>query len=172
MFALQLNALAWRWAALLCIALFTLSACGDDGEAQDQPSTTNNTNNTGGTTNGTTNNTTAPAGIVIEGTWESSFGGEEVIDEAAWNGVTIVEYDNAERFAITQNSPDAEFSPNQFNKLVWTPIVDDAFYYCFLEFNQETAEAAKNTTKMADATNPEASGCGDFSWTKLTRVNP
>ncbi len=168
MFALQLNALAWRWAALLCIALFTLSACGDeDADPQDQPGTTNNT---GGTTNNT-NNTTAPAGIEVEGSWASSFG-EEEIDEAAWSGVAIVEYDNTARYAITQNGPDAQFSPDKFNKLVWTPIVNDAFYYCFVEFNQDTAEAAKNTANVADATNPDEGGCGDFPWTKLTRINP
>jgi hypothetical protein len=80
-----------------------------------------------------------------------------------------VEFDNANHVAYTQNSLTATYGPGKFNKLVWTPIVGTAFYYCFVDFSLDSLAAAKATTKIADATNPDKSGCGGFSWTKLTK---
>ncbi len=107
--------------------------------------------------------------IEIAGTWSSNFGGTEVINESSWAEVPVVEYSNSDNFAVTRNPDDAEFNPGKFNKLVWTDPQNNSFYYCFVDFGRDTALAAKTSTHGADATNPEAGGCGMFSWTKLTR---
>jgi hypothetical protein len=110
--------------------------------------------------------------IEIAGTWESNFGGTEVIDSHGFTsfGSTspIIEYDNDDNTMITQNPCDAEFSPNAFNKIVWTEIVNDSFYYCTVDFGLDSAADARNSTMTADDSDPENEGCGGFAWTQLS----
>jgi hypothetical protein len=105
--------------------------------------------------------------IEIEGTWQSNFGDTEIIDSERWGALAILEYDNAENYAITQNPADFEWGPNLFNKSVWTEIQDGSFYYCLVDFSRDTADEARNTTNTADASDPESGGCGGFEWTRL-----
>jgi hypothetical protein len=104
--------------------------------------------------------------IEIEGEWLSNFGGTESIDSDTWGGA-VVEYDNQDNYAITQNASDAQYNPSLFNKLVWTEIEDGSFYYCFVDFGLATAADARNTAMTTDDSDPENSGCGGFSWTRL-----
>lgn len=110
----------------------------------------------------------AGADIEIAGSWESNFGSAEEIDGASWSGAHLVEFDNCENEAITQNPDDAEFSPGLYNRLVWTEPSDGTFYYCTVSFNLDSLEAARASTSTADASDPETTGCGDFSWTRLS----
>ncbi len=83
--------------------------------------------------------------------------------------LSVVEFDNDENFAITQNAADAEFDAEKFNKEVWTePDGDGVFYHCTVDYSLDTAEEARTTSETADDTDPESGGCGDFAWTKLT----
>jgi hypothetical protein len=112
-------------------------------------------------------------GIEIEGTWGSSFGGTETISDDAWASgdfVTIIaDYSNSENVAVTLNSDDAEFNPGKYNRIVWTEIADGSFHYCTTDFGLETLEDAQAASTVPDASDPDNSGCGGFSWTKLTR---
>ena len=107
--------------------------------------------------------------LEVLGTFDTSFGSEETVTAEAWGSAAIVAFDNDANFAITQNAEDAEFSPSAFNKLVWTePATDGSFYYCTVDFGLETQAAAEASEKTADDSDPDNSGCGGFSWTKLT----
>ena len=108
-------------------------------------------------------------GIEVAGTWETNFATTEVITEDEWNEAEIVEYDNAENVAITQNPDDAQHNPSTFSRLVWTDPQDGTFYYCTVAFNLATLEEAQGSTATADDTDLEGAGCGGFAWTKMTR---
>jgi hypothetical protein len=111
------------------------------------------------------------AQIELEGSWTGEFGDEE-ISSASWNGATLVEFDNAENTAITQNAEAAAFDPGKFNKLVWTEPRNDSFYYCTVDYGLDSADAAAATAKTADEDDLEGVGCGGFPWSYLTRVAP
>jgi hypothetical protein len=125
-----------------------------------------------------TDEDTSIAAIEVAGDYDSNFGGTEAITSDIWSitypgseaiVTTVIEYDNDENFAVTQNPDDAEFDASLFNKNVWTePAEDGSFYYCTVTYGEETAEAARNTDQTADDTDPANGGCAGFSWTKLT----
>jgi len=110
--------------------------------------------------------------IEVQGTWLSSFDTTETISSDAWNTQEIVLFDNAENLAVTQNTADAEFDPGKFNKNVWTEPEAGSFHYCTVAFGVDTAALAEAAANTANATDPESGGCGDFSWTQLTRIEP
>ena len=140
----------WRRAASVAILSVSWSACVEQDEPEDDP--------------------TPVAALAISGRWASSFGGVEAISSESWGSAKVVEYDNGQRWAVTQNSATAEYNAGKFNKLVWTQPKDGVFYYCWVDFGLDTAQAAKNSDKTADDSNPDESGCGDFSWTKVMDV--
>ncbi len=105
--------------------------------------------------------------IELSGEWTGPFG-EEEINSFEWNGNAVIEFNNDENFAITQNAADAEYGPSTFNKIVWTELKDNSFWYCTIDFGQTTAEDARNSTKVVDATDPATAGCGGFAWTSLS----
>ena len=112
---------------------------------------------------------TDESAIEVVGTWDTNFGGEEVISAETWGAAAIVRFDNSANSAITQNAADAEFSPGKFSKLVWTEVTEEAFYYCTVDYDLDTEEAAVASTKEANPSEPETSGCGDFAWTGMTK---
>ena len=107
--------------------------------------------------------------IAVAGTWTSSFGGTEVITSTSWNGTPIVEFHNDENVAYIQNPADAQWGANQFSKLVWDGLTDDSVYYCTVDFGLATLADAKTSTQTADSSDPDNTGCGGFSWTKLSK---
>lgn len=112
-----------------------------------------------------------PGPLEIKGSWESNFGGTETIDTSSWvsyGTVTVVRYDNALNIAITKNADDATYNPGKFSKIVWTEPSDGSFYYCTIDFGLDSADAAAASTKVANDTSPETTGCGSFPWTKLS----
>jgi hypothetical protein len=118
-------------------------------------------------------NPNTPTGIEIEGTWTSDFG-EEVIADDSWSSgdtvAIVADYSNADNVAVTQNPDDAEFSPGKYNRIVWTDVAGDSFFYCITDFGLDSEEDAKSASTMPDDSEPEVGGCGgSFPWTKLTR---
>ena len=113
-----------------------------------------------------------PGDLIILGTWASDFGGYEELTSTAWDDATILEYDNAARVAYTQNPANDAYDPSKFNKIVWTSPSAGSFYYCWVDYGLDDLASAKASTKVADASSPDTSGCGGFAWTKLTRVDP
>lgn len=109
-----------------------------------------------------------PAEIEVQGDWESQFGDKMTITSSKWGASAVVKYDNDANWAIIQLPADDEWNPSKFSKIVWTEIANDSFYECWVVFGKETAADAETTTETADSSNPEESGCGGFSWTKMT----
>ena len=111
---------------------------------------------------------TSTAPIEIAGKYSDNFGGSAVISSMYWDTAWMWKFDNAKRFAITQSPADDKYSPNKFSKVVWTAPTGGSFYTCMVDFGLDTAELAEGTTKTADDSAPDKSGCGGFSWTKMT----
>ena len=114
----------------------------------------------------------ATAASGISGTWSSNFGGYEEISDKAWNDMIVTKLDLATRIAITQNSASDKYNPGKFNKIVFTTPKDGSFYYCYVDFGLGSADLAEASTKTADDGKPEKTGCGGFSWAKLTHADP
>ena len=106
--------------------------------------------------------------IEVAGTWLTNFGDTEVIDNENWDFMAIALFDNEERFAITQNPDDAEPGPSTFNRLVWTEVENDIFYYCYDSFGHETEDEALNAEGTANQEDLDT-GCGGFGFTEMTR---
>ena len=122
--------------------------------------------------------------LEIEGTWSSNFGGTEIIGADAWvseyedlegNTVAIEQrieaYSNSENEIVTQNPDDAGYEPSKFNRIIWTEMEGDSFYFCTTDHGLESAADAIARNTAADTSNKDESGCGadDFPWTKATR---
>jgi hypothetical protein len=154
----------FRFAASLSLAC--LAACGTttSSAGSDDAGTSSDTS-------GSDTGSDASSSGSIFGTWASSFGGYSEISNSAWDGALVIKWDPANRWVITQNASNDPYNPAAFNKLVWTEPKDGSFYYCTVDYGLVTAQMAEDTTKTADASAPDKSGCGGFSWTKLTATD-
>lgn len=110
--------------------------------------------------------------IEVFGTWDTSFGetksGAETITTEKWAAMDLRAFDNSERWAVTQNSPESEFSPSKYLRIIWTSIDSGFFHYCMVAFDLETEQAALDSEATADANALDTDGCGGFPWTKMT----
>ncbi len=107
--------------------------------------------------------------IEVAGTWENQFGLIEEIDDEIWDFMFVIDFDNDDRWAITQNPSDDDFNPDGYNRLVWTPIEGDVFYYCTVDFGLATEEDARTTDATGDASDLDGVGCNGFPWTRMER---
>ena len=96
---------------------------------------------------------------------------------------TVVEFDNASKTVYTKTgvpswctgqgtsfpSCPCFDAKTCYNRNVWTIDSTGTYYYCQIVYNKPSLAEAKADTTTADSSNPSASGCGSFSWTKLTR---
>ncbi|MET0283451.1 MAG: hypothetical protein ABW352_03250 [Polyangiales bacterium] len=108
------------------------------------------------------------AAIALVGRWhDDDYGGELEVTETKYGSQTLIEYDNSARVGYTQSPADDMYSPNKFNKIVWTAVTSAGFYQCTQDYGKDTLEAAKATTMKADPSDPGNKGCGngDFPWT-------
>jgi len=144
--------------AMGIVSSLVLAACGD-GEDEKSPEPRE------------------PDGLEIVGTWESSFGGTEVIADESWDAFgddwetssEIVRYDNESNVLITKGPDFEDPEVDVFGRVLWTEPEDGSFYYCTIAFGLETLADALVDTTTADPSDPEAAGsCGAGSWTKLT----
>jgi hypothetical protein len=175
----------------LMLALLLATGCGDDDGAPGHGDAGDIEAGTGGGDSGSAGSGEAGSGgagsggsgadagagngIEVAGSWSSDFG-DETIDDTMWAGASIVSFDNAANEVITQDPPSEDDAgvetDGAFNKIVWTEIEDDAFYYCWVAFGQPTAADADANAMGFDDSDPETGGCGDsdFPWTKLERM--
>jgi len=112
--------------------------------------------------------------VELRGDYTSNFGGTETITATTWRQagppMRIVEWNEDERWIVTQNDARAEFDPSRFNRIETTrPDREGSFFYCFVDFGLVTAEEAIASTMTADASDPSEGGCGGFPWTRLDR---
>ncbi len=152
---------------LICLiaALFMATgtvACGDDDFAENQePTNQQNGDNYD-------NQETEDDEIEVAGEWQNQFGGTEVIDEEMWDFMYLIDFDNDERWAITQNPDDDEHNPDAYSRIHWLPIEDDVFHYCMVDFGLDTEDEARESEASADEEDLDE-GCGEFAWSELTR---
>lgn len=119
-------------------------------------------------------------GIEIAGTYEDNYDAEVVISDDAWETfppdsnpwmLHIVDYDNDQDYAVSQNPSDADYAPGKYNKERWIgPDAAGVFYHCTADFGLDTEQEARDAVGTVDDSDPESGGCGegDFPWTKLT----
>lgn len=152
--------------ALTAFLASGLMACGDDEFVENQ----NQENEQHGEEEEITENQAEEESIEVAGTWENQFGMTETIDDEMWDFMHLVDFDNGERWAITQNPDDDEHNPDAYNRLYWTSIEDDTFYYCTAVFGKETEDEAREAEGTADEEDLEG-GCGEggFEWTEMIR---
>jgi hypothetical protein len=127
--------------------------------------------------------------IEIEGTWgNEDYGQTDVIDDASWStdfgmGPTvseIVEFSNAERYAVLSGADYMEPEKTVYSRVVWTAPEGDSFYACTASFGCETPELTATgddddenkvcNPPMPDETDLDGKGCAGFPWTKLTKL--
>lgn len=127
--------------------------------------------------------------IEIEGTWGNElFGQTDVIDDMRWSTETsfgttvseIVEFSNAERYAVLGGADLVDPEKTVYSRAVWTAPAGDSFYVCTASFGCETPELTMTgdgddenqvcDPPMPDETDLDGKGCGGFSWTKLTKL--
>jgi len=112
-----------------------------------------------------------PGPGALIGTWDTNFGGTDVITANTWNGANIVAYTSGVRAVYAHNPASDPYNPRKFSKYVYTEPVSDSFYYCWIVYNADTLAAAQADTAVPDASEPDVDGCGSFNspWTKLTK---
>lgn len=108
--------------------------------------------------------------LEVVGEWDTNFGTSETITETTWGDFqNVVYFDNDANVAVTQNAEDADFDPGLYNRIEWTEIEADVFYYCTATFGEESEQAALESSATVDSSDLEGAGCGGFSWTMMTR---
>jgi hypothetical protein len=111
---------------------------------------------------------TGTAPIAIAGKYSDDYGDKPIISSRWWDSTWVQQFDNTQRWAIVQSPANDKYTPNKFSKNVWTAPVAGTFYYCTVDYGLDSADLALASTKTADDSAPDKSGCGGFSWTKLT----
>ncbi len=110
--------------------------------------------------------------LEIAGNWVDNYSTNNTITDVNWitDGqfgftTTILEHNNNENYLFSNNK-------YGYGKTVWTEIEDEngsnVFYQCGIVNSKTSLQEAKDDTTTADATDPANSGCGSFSWTKMT----
>ncbi|MBU45455.1 MAG: hypothetical protein CMN76_19745 [Spirochaetaceae bacterium] len=133
--------------------------------------------------------------FALNGVWDSYFGsgtstttittisaksgttGLWLDDDSSYSScVRIIQFNNAEGVAITQNPSQngACFSsdPNKgkYNKVLFFPSTyngKDVFWNCTIAFGKDTVQAALDAEDTSNRTSPESSGCGSSPWSRL-----
>ena len=161
---------AWLVGLCLC-GLWLTGGCGDDDD------TTPDAGAPSGDGDGDGDGD-RDKGIEIAGKWtavtriegEDPLETDEEITDTAWitllGNSPIVEFDNAENYAVVRNPDDSEFDPGKYNRTNWTEIKDGTFHYCTVDFGLDTVEEARDTVLTADE-GDLAEGCNGFPWTEM-----
>ena len=98
--------------------------------------------------------------MITDSTWTLGFEGST----PSVFHISIVS--NPDQYLIAQNDAANQFSPSLWSRFDWTQY-QGGLYYCQTAYNAATEQAALDAP-AADASNPPASGCGGFAWSKLT----
>ena len=123
----------------------------------------------GGTTSNEDSGSADPVyDIEIGGEWVSGSGNGVNITDSAWGSASIVQYDNAENWAVVGFPADDPFNGGMFGRFVWTDVVDASFYHCPVLQGAATVDEALASTATADATDPTTEGCNGGPWFSLT----
>ncbi len=138
--------------AIAILSSLVIIGCGD---GEDEKSPEGNTPQT-------------PAGLEIAGTWESDFGGTEIITDQSWDTVgddftssaEIVSFDNDENVLVSKGPDFMDPTKEVYSRVVWTEVEDGSFYSCTALFGIETQAEAENPPGVADP-DDLTTGCGE-----------
>lgn len=103
----------------------------------------------------------------LAGVWQSSFGGNEVIDPLLMGITEVVEWDNAANVVYTRNPEGIGSASGLHTKIVWTEFAKGPVWYCKVAAGLKTLAEAKASTASVDDSDPDVSGCNGFGWTRL-----
>ncbi len=109
--------------------------------------------------------------LAIAGTYTDDYGFTHVIDDEAWvlgedSRFDILDFSNAEGWVVARNAPTNEWNPSAYSRFDWV-FVGPTLWYCQTAYAAPTLAEAL-ATAPADASDPEAGGCGGFPWSRLT----
>jgi len=110
--------------------------------------------------------------IELVGEWETSSGEQAFITENMWGLDTIWAFDNDANYVITQTASNASSGANSYNKIVWTDVVNNSFYACYVLFGYETIEEIETAEYDLNDSDPETGGCNNFPWFLFVRESP
>lgn len=158
------------FALVLAVTAMPL-ACGPADEDDDSKRRDGGYEGDGGNGDG---GDTVPAEFLLRGVWKDPSGDLLKVTDSRWETLTsvrtVVKFDNAGRFAIVQNPPNAPSNANQFAKHAWTNLSDDGFHLCIIEYGRATAEEAENSLRRLDPEDLDLEGCGGAPWTRMTKA--
>jgi hypothetical protein len=157
-------------AILTTVAALSLAAgCSVSDKDETGAAGAASTGDAGAGTGGAPSEQPSEAALELIGTYDDSFGMVQTITATDWNGSAIVGFDNDANVVYTQFPDTDEFNPSKFAKTVYTDLKGGSFYFCMVEYSADTLADAKASTKTADDSDPDTTGCGgDFPWTKAT----
>jgi len=120
--------------------------------------------------------------LAIVGSFVDGFDGTHEIDGAVWTQggfgnpsfFHVTQFSNEGGFAVAHNNVHNAFGGGKWSRFDWT--WHDAgegrrLHYCQTSHDAQTEEAAL-AVPSADASDPTASGCGDFAWSSLSGAEP
>lgn len=112
----------------------------------------------------------ATGALAIEGSYVDEYMGHHVVTSSAWTSSGAVyhisAFNNAQHWVVARNDQANGFFPCLWSRFDWTEK-GGVLYYCTTAYNAESEEAAL-AAPAANASDPEATGCGNFPWTSLT----
>jgi hypothetical protein len=116
----------------------------------------------------------SPVQHPLIGKWTDPFNGKHSISANKWTtdyGTpatdAIIYYNVINSFLIIQKPANDTWNPAKYQKIVLTQF-NGSWYTCTLSpFDSATATAAAGIADSSVKTDPENSGCGGFSWTRM-----
>ena len=117
--------------------------------------------------------TPVPVTLAIVGEYADPYGTQHQISSTQWEQrfgddvslYRIESFDNAQHRVIAQNDAANAYFPSLWSRFDWLER-DGVLWFCQIQYQADSAEAAQ-ATSAPDAADPEASGCGMGSWSRL-----
>lgn len=118
-------------------------------------------------------------GVYLDNYWGTGFGSKHTISATLWrqdsedgsiNRFDVLTIRNDADYLVAQNDAANAFFPDLYSRFDWTVSAGD-LYYCQTAYNAADAPTAEANTS-ADRSDPAATGCGGFAWTRLDPVTP
>ncbi|MEC9072785.1 MAG: hypothetical protein VX938_10415, partial [Myxococcota bacterium] len=110
--------------------------------------------------------------IETAGEWESPEAGALSITPESWGSEAIIYFSNNQNWVITQNPPDAFYYPDYYNKVLWTHGDNGSLLVCVIDRELKTLEEVVESEYLANALNPDLTGCRGKPWTRYSPVGP
>ena len=109
--------------------------------------------------------------LAIAGTYTDDYAFTHVIDDEAWvlggdSRFDILDFSNEGRWIVARNATTNEWNPGAYSRFDWT-LAGATLWYCQTAYAAPTLAEAL-ATAPADASDPEAGGCGGSPWSRLT----